>query len=189
MKRILFFIIACFCFVQILKAQEKPKSPSRASFIHQKQPVYVVNGLRVSKEVLGLLNPARIDSVNVVKIVDEKMLQLYGDSAKNGIVKIQYKKEFKLLKIKPLLVHFNIKASDSKLPVYINNELIAHPDLLLFDADRIKNISVVDNDGSKKNRYLNIVTSNLNSSNIDKEKRIIICGPSRATFMKNYAAL
>lgn len=167
MKRILFLMLTCFCSIAAIRAQEKPKviicAPSRASLIHQKQPVFVINGSRVSKENLDLIVSKRIDSVQVVKTADEEMLKIYGDSAKNGVIKIVYKKEFGLVKLPELLAKFKINKSDKNLPVYLNSTIVSDPEQLIADLSKVNSVEITEHaqsdDKNKRQRVLNIITN------------------------------
>jgi bla regulator protein BlaR1 len=56
-----------------------------------KNPLYIIDGKEVSKEVLVDLKPDTIESVNVLKGKSET--ETYGDKGKNGVILITTKKK------------------------------------------------------------------------------------------------
>jgi len=57
-----------------------------------KQPMYLLDGTVIDKTKMDALNPEDISSVEVLK--DQSATNLYGDTAKNGVVRISTKNNF-----------------------------------------------------------------------------------------------
>lgn len=55
----------------------------------EKDPIYILNGKRISKEVFKTLNPNNIEAITVHK--DKKAVALYGKDAKDGAIEITTK--------------------------------------------------------------------------------------------------
>jgi hypothetical protein len=55
------------------------------------KPVYVLDGKEVTAEIVGALNPERIEAVSVHK--GDEVTRSYGDKGKNGVIVITLKKE------------------------------------------------------------------------------------------------
>jgi TonB-dependent SusC/RagA subfamily outer membrane receptor len=53
-------------------------------------PVYMLEGKEISEEEMKLIDPNKIESINVLK--DKSAETLYGDKGKNGVIVITLKK-------------------------------------------------------------------------------------------------
>ncbi len=62
------------------------EKPVVVQFPTEGEPLYLINGIEVSKSVVDQLNPNTIESVNVLK--GESATKAYGERAKNGVVLI-----------------------------------------------------------------------------------------------------
>lgn len=57
----------------------------------EKKPLYILEGLEISKEEMRKINPSTILKINVLK--DESAIEKYGEKGNNGVVEITLKKE------------------------------------------------------------------------------------------------
>lgn len=77
--------IAILCFVNHIFSQDK-----NVKIVSEKNdPLIVVNGHVLDKEILNTIDPNKIESVTVWK--DEKAKSLYGEKGKNGVIVITTK--------------------------------------------------------------------------------------------------
>lgn len=57
----------------------------------KKEPLYIVNGQKVSSDILETINPNMIESVNVLK--GENAVKQYGEEAREGAIIVTLKKK------------------------------------------------------------------------------------------------
>ena len=62
-----------------------------SSISNSKNPLCILNGVKIKKEVLDKLNPDDVESVNVFKSTEATAL--YGSEAANGVIIITTKKQ------------------------------------------------------------------------------------------------
>lgn len=108
-------LLAFFMFSNISYAQDGPRTGTEEGMKLEKQleskkvniegsklifrsrkavdPLWIVEGIVVNKEIVDELNPDGIAKINVLK--DEERTAIYGDSGKNGVVVILLKKRYK----------------------------------------------------------------------------------------------
>ena len=55
------------------------------------QPLFILEGKEVNQEVLEILDPNDVDSINVLK--DKNAIDKYGEKGKNGVIEIFLKKD------------------------------------------------------------------------------------------------
>ena len=105
-----------------------------------KQPLYLLNGAVINQTKMDALNPEDISSIEVLK--DQSATNLYGDNAKNGVVRISTKNNFMNDPLKdPLFV--------------LDGEIINRTRMDVLGPDKIESITVLK-DGSAIAKYGNI---------------------------------
>ncbi len=93
-----------------------------------KQPLYILNGAVIEKTKMDALNPEEISNIEVLK--DQSATGLYGDNAKNGVIRITTKNNFTNDPLKePLFV--------------LDGEFITKARLDAIGSDKIKSINVL----------------------------------------------
>ena len=117
-----------------------------------KQPLYLLNGAVINQTKMDALNPEDISSIEVLK--DQSATNLYGDNAKNGVIRISTKTNF-----------INDPLKD---PLFVlDGEIINKARMETVGADKIESITVLK-DGSAivkygnkaRNGVIEIVTKN-----------------------------
>lgn len=73
-----------------LKETRLSEQRIRLTTSQNQEPVYYIDGKEATKEEIEKLNPAMIESINVIK--DEQALKIYGEKAKGGVILIRTKK-------------------------------------------------------------------------------------------------
>jgi len=74
-----------------LKETRLSEQRIRLTTSQNQEPVYYIDGKEATKEEIEKLNPAMIESINVIK--DEQALKIYGEKAKGGVILIRTKKQ------------------------------------------------------------------------------------------------
>ena len=102
-----------------------------------KQPLYLLNGAVINQTKMDALNPEDISNIEVFK--DKSATDLYGDNAKNGVIRISTKTNFMNEPLKdPLFV--------------LDGEIINRERMETLGADKIESITVLK-DGSAIAKY------------------------------------
>ena len=102
-----------------------------------KQPLYLLNGAVINQTKMDALNPEDISSIEVLK--DQSATNLYGDNAKNGVIRISTKTNFMNEPLKdPLFV--------------LDGEIINKARMETLGPDKIESITVLK-DGSAIAKY------------------------------------
>jgi len=102
-----------------------------------KQPLYLLNGAVIDQTKMDALNPEDISSIEVLK--DQSATDLYGDNAKNGVIRISTKTNFMNDPLKdPLFV--------------LDGEIINRERMDALGPDKIESITVLK-DGSAIAKY------------------------------------
>ena len=105
-----------------------------------KQPLYLLNGAVINQTKMDALNPEDISSIEVLK--DQSATNLYGDNAKNGVIRISTKVNFMNDPLKdPLFV--------------LDGEIINRTRMDALGPDKIESITVLK-DGSAIAKYGNV---------------------------------
>ena len=112
-----------------------------------KEPLYLLNGTMIDKTRMDALNPEDIKSVEVLK--DQSATDLYGDNAKNGVVRISTKTNF-----------MNGPLNDPlKDPLFVlDGQIINRNRMDALDPNTIQSINV-SKDGSAIAKYGNKATN------------------------------
>src|SRR5699024_1676932 len=78
--------------IKIFLKKDNVQSNKKEVTVDEKpQPLYIIDGKSVSKDVLDQLNPDKIASIDVLK--DESAVKKYGEKGENGVVEITLKTE------------------------------------------------------------------------------------------------
>lgn len=135
----------------------------RISFDEGKEPYFLVDTIPVHMKYL-ILNPNKIESVHVLK--DSSALAAYGEKARYGAVIIKTKPNTVLLRIKDILIKYNLPETDRNLRVCLNKTLITRPELFLAEAGEIVEVEITTErnwinaeDANGTERFINIKTS------------------------------
>jgi hypothetical protein len=63
------------------------KQPGKITEVNiMPQPVYYLNGKKITKQAMDLIDPEQIKSVDILK--GNKAVEKYGDEGKNGVIEI-----------------------------------------------------------------------------------------------------
>ncbi len=73
-----------------VKEIDPPPFPTSLNFV-KIPPLYIIDGVESTKEVLGFINPNDIASINVLK--GEYAFNIYGEKGENGVIVILTKKD------------------------------------------------------------------------------------------------
>jgi len=102
--------------------------------------LYLLNGAVINQTKMDALNPEDISSIEVLK--DQSATNLYGDNAKNGVIRISTKVNFMNDPLKdPLFV--------------LDGEIINRTRMDALGPDKIESITVLK-DGSAIAKYGNV---------------------------------
>ncbi|WP_299556519.1 M56 family metallopeptidase [Seonamhaeicola sp.] len=132
------------------------KSKNKVLFMNDddNQPLFIIDGKEVEKDLTEDLNPDDIKTVMVLK--GEQATNKYGDKGKNGVVLINTKNDKRI----------KIHSSNDKSPlIYLNGKEITQEDMDKLDKDTIESIDVIKGEsaikkygGKGKNGVINITT-------------------------------
>lgn len=140
-------------------------------------PLYIFKLYADNKEynalpLLALMSPEGIFSMDVLN--DKKANELYGSSAKYGVIIITLVKGVELQEFDQLLNKYKIKSRFRKLPITINNQLIRTTTDKYYTANsnNIKSVSV-EKEKDTGMKYISIITTDYNPNPVpDNQIRI-----------------
>jgi len=169
---LLFFLLTASASAQVMDALKRmpaedkaapPRTtfricgPSRAQILAH-PPLWVVNDKVVkSISIQDYIRASSIQSFNVLK--DSSAIKLYGEQAKNGVIKVGLKKNLELWNLEELLKNFKVKKRNRKLPIFVNeNKLTDYTDFYVVN-DIIESVKVVEEEDQRsgKNRFLKVL--------------------------------
>jgi outer membrane receptor for ferrienterochelin and colicin len=84
------FIITAFCllgFAQLSAQMPKEAVPADST----KQPLWIVDGIKMSAKLVSAFDPDLIESIQVFK--GDSAIRRYGETARNGVVMVSLKKQ------------------------------------------------------------------------------------------------
>lgn len=148
----------------------EPVKKTAAVFVRAGEPLYVIDGVPVTKEREEMISPNDIEKISVLK--DRSATSIYGAAARNGVVLIVTKKEQlsrqhkDSLKLKGEKIIINdikdnktqatltasaatIALRDPKPAIYINGRKATGNDLRNLDNTSIKTVNVYKNASGK----------------------------------------
>ena len=144
--------------------------PKSYNFQPKGEPIYVVDGIVVTKTYLDKLNPDEIEFMSVLK--GEQATKKYGDKAVNGVIEITTKKDDATNND-----HIGIMSTNPQ-PIIIIDGVEVKGSLNDISPDDIESMSVFKGDdainkyGSKgKNGVVEITTKKITENNIKVQSK------------------
>lgn len=144
------------------------------------EPLFYIDGHRVTKVELDKINADNLESFTVVK--DELELKKYGEEGKHGVILITTKKNANKNADQPIKMNsngtFDIRSisKDKKPLVVIDGEISEDKDILYnIDTNTIKEVSVLKGD-SATSKYGNKGKNGVILITLKKENKTSIMG-------------
>lgn len=114
-----------------------------ASCTNAKTPVWIVDGREVTEEEAKVIPSNEIESVTVLK--DKIAVELYGERAVNGVIKIETKKEEGKSDIKTL--HSAVSSGNKPVEYYVDGKKVSKEEFRAMPGDSIANMNIDKFDG------------------------------------------
>ena len=158
MKSTWLILILYLFFTNLAIGQQNALNKDTSRFKNNPLFIYTINNQLQQASNMVDIDPNYIDRIDVNR--SHELIDKYGPRAKNGVVSLVIKPgvDVDLINTDQLFDQFKVKKRDRKLPVFLDSAITFEPYRMLFEARKVKTITVNKEDVTGV-KYISITTT------------------------------